>query len=57
MGEPIVADAREPDGAPRIASLDVMRGIAILGILFMNINSMGASRTASAGGGDVRWIG
>jgi len=33
----------EPDGAPRIVSLDVLRGIAILGILFMNINDMGGS--------------
>ncbi len=37
----------EPDGAPRIASLDVLRGLAILGILFMNINGMGASMIAS----------
>ena len=33
----------EPDGAPRIAALDVLRGLAILGILFMNINDMGQS--------------
>lgn len=35
--------AAEPDGAPRIAVLDILRGIAILGILFMNVNDMGAS--------------
>lgn len=33
----------EPDGAPRLASLDILRGIAILGILFMNVNDMGQS--------------
>ena len=37
------APAAEPDGAPRIATLDILRGIAILGILFMNVNDMGAS--------------
>ena len=35
--------AAEPDGAPRLAGIDILRGIAILGILFMNINDMGAS--------------
>ena len=35
--------ANEPDGAPRVAGLDILRGIAILGILFMNINDMGSS--------------
>ena len=45
----------EPDGAPRIATLDILRGIAILGILFMNINSMGASMMAS--GRWPSWIG
>ncbi|WP_375397483.1 DUF418 domain-containing protein [uncultured Sphingomonas sp.] len=35
--------SNEPDGAPRIVTLDVLRGVAILGILFMNIDSMGAS--------------
>ncbi|SOB87708.1 uncharacterized protein SAMN06297144_2844 [Sphingomonas guangdongensis] len=35
--------AAEPDGAPRVASLDILRGIAILGILFMNINAMGGA--------------
>lgn len=38
-----VPPAAEPDGAPRIATLDILRGVAILGILFMNINDMGAS--------------
>jgi uncharacterized protein len=33
----------EPDGAPRVAVLDILRGLAILGILFMNINDMGGS--------------
>lgn len=40
------ATAAEPDGAPRIGSLDVMRGMAILGILFMNIDGMGAAAGA-----------
>ncbi|WP_394652747.1 DUF418 domain-containing protein [uncultured Sphingomonas sp.] len=35
--------AAEPDGAPRLAGIDILRGLAILGILFMNINDMGAS--------------
>ncbi len=47
--------ATEPDGAPRIAVLDILRGIAILGILFMNINDMGGSLWASFG--DVRHLG
>lgn len=48
--------ADEPDGAPRIAALDVLRGIAILGILFMNINDMGNSLWAMFDG-DPRLIG
>ncbi|MES3047209.1 DUF418 domain-containing protein [Sphingomonas faeni] len=47
--------ATEPDGAPRIAVLDVLRGIAILGILFMNINDMGGSLWAMFG--DFRNLG
>ncbi|WP_404370024.1 DUF418 domain-containing protein [Sphingomonas sp. MMS24-J45] len=47
MSNIAMTTAAEPDGAPRIAVLDIMRGIAILGILFMNINDMGASLYAS----------
>ncbi|SFO03956.1 uncharacterized protein SAMN05428984_1798 [Sphingomonas sp. OK281] len=47
--------ATEPDGAPRLPVLDILRGIAILGILFMNINDMGGSLWASFG--DVRHLG
>ncbi|MEG8027939.1 hypothetical protein [Sphingomonas aerolata] len=47
--------AAEPDGAPRIAVLDILRGIAILGILFMNINDMGGSLYASFD--DIRHFG
>lgn len=45
----------EPDGAPRIALLDILRGIAILAILFMNVSEMGASMTANWS--DIRHIG
>lgn len=55
MSEIAMTTAAEPDGAPRIAVLDIMRGIAILGILFMNINDMGASLYASFG--DLRHLG
>ncbi len=41
IAEPL--QASEPDGAPRLPSLDILRGIAILGILFMNVNDMGQS--------------
>ncbi len=54
MTEQTMASVEEPDGAPRIAVLDILRGVAILGILFMNINDMGASFRA---GGDVRHFG
>ena len=47
MSDLAMTTAAEPDGAPRIAVLDILRGIAILGILFMNINDMGASLYAS----------
>jgi uncharacterized protein len=54
MNQDTIARADEPDGAPRIAVLDILRGIAILGILFMNINDMGASFRA---GGEIRHFG
>ena len=55
MSQVAITTAAEPDGAPRIAVLDIMRGIAILGILFMNINDMGASLNASFD--DIRHLG
>ncbi len=47
--------AAEPDGAPRIAFLDILRGVAILAILLMNVSEMGASMTANWS--DIRHIG
>lgn len=44
-----MTETTEPDGAPRIPVLDILRGIAILGILFMNINDMGGAIWASLG--------
>jgi uncharacterized protein len=41
-----ITKAGEPDGAPRVASIDILRGLAILAILFMNINDMGGSMWA-----------
>ena len=55
MTDTVMTTAAEPDGAPRMASLDILRGIAILGILFMNINHMGGSMFASFG--DIRHLG
>ena len=51
-----VATPQEPDGAPRLPTLDILRGIAILGILFMNINDMGGSVFVLFGG-DIRHLG
>lgn len=55
MTDATIARAIEPDGAPRIAIMDILRGIAILGILFMNINDMGQSLNASSD--DIRHLG
>jgi len=48
-GADMLAAPAEPDGAARIPVLDILRGLAILGILFMNINHMGGSSHASFG--------
>lgn len=36
----------EPDGAARLPVLDILRGLAILGILFMNMEGMGGAMNA-----------
>ena len=52
---PTMTTAIEPDGAPRVAGLDILRGIAILGILFMNINDMGGSLWVMFAGEESRY--
>ena len=54
-----VATPAEPDGAPRLPVLDILRGIAILGILFMNINGMGNAMYREVGGApqELGWTG
>ena len=51
-GAPIGEASAEPDSAPRLPALDILRGIAILAILFANISEMGASVYAAALGND-----
>ncbi|NYD90575.1 DUF418 domain-containing protein [Sphingomonas melonis] len=51
----VAAGGDEPDGAPRLVLLDILRGVAILAILFMNVSEMGASMTANWA--DIRHIG
>ncbi|WP_339428539.1 DUF418 domain-containing protein, partial [Pseudomonas sp. RA_105y_Pfl1_P41] len=55
MSDVTMTTAAEPDGAPRIAVLDILSGVAILCILFMNINDMGQSIYASFD--DIRHLG
>ena len=53
---PSSPNVAEPDGAPRLPVLDVLRGVAILAILFLNIPDMGASAFAGVVG-DPRRLG
>ena len=46
MTDTVFTTPAEPDGAPRLALLDILRGVAILGILFMNIEAMGGPLNA-----------
>ena len=56
MTQIALTTATEPDGAPRLPVLDILRGVAILGILFMNISDMGGSLYAFFSG-DARHLG
>lgn len=38
--------AADPEGAPRLAILDILRGIGVFGILFMNVEAMGGALNA-----------
>lgn len=49
------ASGVSPVRAARLAVIDILRGIAIIGILFMNINDMGQSLYASSD--DIRHLG
>lgn len=55
MGDTITMAPTAPDGTHRIAVMDILRGVAILAILFMNINDMGQSLYASSD--DIRHLG
>ncbi len=55
MTDMALTTATEPDGAPRLPVLDVLRGVAILGILFMNISDMGGSLYAFFAGDPRRY--
>lgn len=55
VAEPGSASGVSPVRARRVAVIDILRGIAIIGILFMNINDMGQSLYASSD--DIRHLG
>ena len=54
MTSPPVASP-EPDGAPRDASLDILRGLAILAILLLNVSDFGGAFAAATG--NIRHLG